>query len=63
MMFVLAVLLSFGIASVSVAQEGTGGQPAGGEVQGAKVTKKHKKKHGKRHRKGKKKEDQPEEMK
>jgi hypothetical protein len=56
MTFVLVALLSFGVASVSFAQEGAaGGQAAGGEMQG-KATKKHKKKHVKKAKKAKKSE-------
>jgi hypothetical protein len=57
MTFVLVALLSLGVASVSLAQEGAaGGQGSGSETHG-KVEKKHKKKHGKK--KGKKEKDAP----
>lgn len=59
----LVALLSLGIASVSLAQEGgaAGGQAPAAE-QGAKAPKKHKK-HAKKHKKGKKKEGQADDMK
>jgi hypothetical protein len=57
MSFVLVALLSLGVASLSLAQEGAaGGQPGGSEMQG-KPEKKHKKKHSKKARKGKKDKD------
>jgi hypothetical protein len=60
---VLVALLSLGVASVSLAQEGGA---AGGQApaeQGAKTPTKHKKKHAKKHKKGKKKEAPADEMK
>ena len=53
LMLVVVAMLSFGIASVSFAQEeGTGTAPA---EQGMKAPKKHKKKHSKKHHKHSKK--------
>ena len=62
MTFLLVALLSLGVVSVSLAQEGAGGQ-AGGEA--PTPAKKTTKKHVKKHRKGKRKAapSQPEEMK
>ena len=57
-MIALVACLSFGVASVSSAQEGTGAAPAGAE--GAKH---HKKKHTKKKKKSKKAEGQAGEMK
>jgi len=63
MTFALAALLSLGVASVSLAQEGAaGGQPAGTE-QPAKAKSKSGKKHGKKKGKSKKKGSSAEEMK
>lgn len=66
MTFVLFAVLSLGVASVSLAEEGgsMGGQAAGGEMQhSGKTTKKHKKKHEKKHKKSKTKEAPAEEVK
>jgi len=49
MTFMLAALLSLGVASVSLAQEGAaGGQPAGSDQPAAKAKTKSGKKHGKK---------------
>ena len=47
MMLALVALLSFGVASVSWAQEAAGGQAAGGATTSGKTEKKHKSKHKK----------------
>jgi hypothetical protein len=47
MMLALVALLSFGVASVSWAQDAAGGQPAGGATTSGKTEKKHKSKHKK----------------
>ena len=52
MTLALVALLSLGVASVSWAQEGAAGGPAGGEAKASKTPKKHKAK--KKHKKGKK---------
>jgi hypothetical protein len=66
MTFVLIALLSLGVASVSLAQQG-GAAPAGGEQAPAKAekkaAKKHAKKHKKKHKKGEQKEGEGEGMK
>ncbi len=59
---VLVAMLSLGIASVSLAQEGTAGGKAPAADAGAKAPKKHKKS-GKKHKKGKKKEGAADEAK
>jgi len=63
MTFMLAALLSLGVASVSLAQEGAaGGQPAGSDQPAAKAKTKSGKKHGKKSgKKGKKKGSDAEE--
>jgi len=57
MTLVLVALLSLGVASISMAQEGTdtGGEAGASQAQHGK-TKKHKKKHAKKAKKGKKKQ-------
>ncbi len=55
MTIALAVLLSLGVVSVSVAQQPAGATGAAGEApQAGKATKKHTKKHKKKHKAGKK---------
>ena len=65
MTYMLIALMSLGVASVTLAEEGAaGGQPASGEMQHGKAEKKHKKKHSKKGKKDKKSKDAPaEEMK
>jgi hypothetical protein len=58
MTLVLVALLSLGVASISMAQEGTdtGGQAGASQAQQGKTKKHHKKKHAKKAKKGKKKQ-------
>lgn len=53
MTLALVALLSFGVASVSWAQDAAGEQPAGGEMKAGKTEKKHKAKHKKKSKKSK----------
>jgi hypothetical protein len=63
-MLALVALLSFGLASVSWAQEGAAaGQAAGGEMKAGKAPKKHKAKKKKKSKKGSKAEAPAGEMK
>ena len=55
-MLALVALLSFGVASVSWAQEGAAGQAGGGEMKSGKAEKKHKAKKKKKSKKGSKEE-------
>jgi len=54
MMLALVALLSFGVASVSWAQDAAGGQAAGGTTKSGKSEKKHKSKKKKKSKKGNK---------
>jgi hypothetical protein len=53
MTLALVALLSFGVASVSWAQDAAGGQPADGATTAGKTEKKHKAKHKKKSKKSK----------